>query len=137
MRDEEKSKIYGIKAENYFASILNKFGINHKFVDSWYDFLINKKYKVEVKSCQLTIKDGKSSTKKYRVGRFDFTEKKNRKKQFKGNIWIVFILRHENAFLFLGFVKAKKLNMERYIPLYDLRKLNLISFERWITKINK
>ena len=60
MKSHEQSRHYGMNAENYFKSILNKFGIESEFVDSWFDFLVNKKYKVEVKSCQLSVKDGTS-----------------------------------------------------------------------------
>lgn len=136
MRNEERSKVFGIKAENYFASLLNKNGIPHDFVDDWFDFIVNRKYKVEVKSCQLTVKEGKASQESFRSGRFDFTKQENREKQFDEDIWVAFVLRHENAFLLLGCLKAKKLNKKRYINLNDLRKLGVISFEKWLTKVN-
>jgi len=137
MKSHQQAKQYGLNAENYFASVLNKFGIEFKFVDSWFDFLVNKKYKVEVKSCQVSVKDGKKSVECYRIGRFDFTEKKNRKLQFKENIWIAFILRHESNFLLLGFTKAKHLKRKRYIALTGLRKISTINFDNWLLQINK
>jgi len=137
MRDSEQSKIYGIKAENYFASLLNKFGIMYDFVDDWFDFLVNKDFKIEVKSCQLTVKEGKASKHWYRIGRFDFTKKENREKQFNEDIWIAFVLRNDADFMILGFCKANKLEKRRYIPLNELRKLNIISFEKWLKEINK
>lgn len=137
MKDQEKSKVYGIKAENYFASLLNQVGIPHDFIDDWFDFIVNKKFKVEVKSCQLCVKDGKASTNHFRMGRFDFTKEENREKQYEENIWVCFVLRNEGDFMLLGFCQAKELDKKRYIPLNDLRKINLINFEKWIRKINK
>ena len=137
MKSHEQSKHYGMNAENYFKSILNKFGIESEFVDSWFDFLVNKKYKVEVKSCQLSVKDGKRSLEYYRPGRFDFTEEKNRKLQFRKNIWVAFILRHESNFLLLGFTRAKNLKKKRYVALTELRKISIINFGNWLLQINK
>lgn len=128
------SVILGMKAENYFASILNKLGIEHYFKDTWYDFLINKKIKIEVKSCQLSIKEKKD---KYRIGRFDFTKLENRKLQYKENIWCCFILRNKEDFLLLGFIKAKILKKRRYISLIELRKLKIIDLKTWLSIINK
>lgn len=137
MRDNEQSKIYGIRAENYFASLLSKFGIRFEFVDDWFDFLVNKEFKVEVKSCQLTVKEGKAIKNTYRSGRFDFTKKENREQQFNEDIWVAFVLRHDSEFLLLGFCKAQKLQKRRYIPINELRKLNILTFERWLKEINK
>lgn len=137
MKDQEQSKIYGMKSENYFASILNKFGIKYEFVNDWYDFLVNDDCKVEVKSCQLSIKNGKAKDAHYIPGRFDFTREENRENQFKENVWVAFILRHENEFMLLGFVRAKKLQKRRYIPLPELRKLNLVSFDNWLFQVNR
>lgn len=137
MRDKEQSKVYGIKAENYFASLLSKFGIRFEFVDDWFDFLVNKDFKVEVKSCQLTVKEGKASKHWYRSGRFDFTKEENREKQFNEDIWVAFVLRHDSDFLLLGLCNAKRLQKKRYIPLNELRKLNVINLEQWLKQINK
>lgn len=138
MKNHQQSKHYGMNAENYFASILNKFGIEFKFVgnNSWFDFLVNKKYKVEVKSCQISVKDGKRSVGCYRYGRFDFTKKKNRGLQFKENIWVAFILRHESDFLLLGFTKARHLKKKRYVVLTGLRKISIINFDNWLLQVN-
>ena len=137
MKSHEQSRHYGMNAENYFASVLNKFGIESEFIDSWFDFLVNKKYKVEVKSCQLSVKDGPRKKGYYRSGRFDFTEEKSRKLQFKENIWVAFILRHESDFLLLGFTRAKNLRKKRYINLTKLRKISIINFGNWLLQINK
>lgn len=131
-----KHKIYGVRAENFFASRLNELGIDYRFVDSWFDFLINKKIKVEVKSCQLCVRDGRACQGYHRIGRFDFTEEGSRIKQFKENIWICFILRHEGDFMLLGFAHAKKLKRKRYIALNEIRKLGLINISEWLIEIN-
>lgn len=121
-KDNGEQVRYGIKAENYFASLLSKSGIRFEFVDEWFDFLVNKDFKVEVKSCQLTVKEGRASKKQqhYRSGRFDFTKEESREKQFNEDIWIAFILRHEYAFMLLGFVNAKKLLKRRFIVGFQL-----------------
>ena len=124
----------GMRAENYFASVLNEKGIFYNFDDEWYDFMINKKVKVEVKSCQISIKD---MDKHYRPGRFDFTDEENRKKQYEEDIWVCLIVRHQEQFILLGFVKAKQLEMKRYLSLPNARGLHPISFEDWLKKINR
>ena len=136
MRSEQQAKHFGTNAENFFRSKLNKYGIHYTFEDSWFDFLINNKYKVEVKSCQLTIAD-KIEKNKFRQGRFDFTNETYRKLQFKENIWIAFILRHESDFLLLGFTRSKYLKMKRYIPLAELRKISVVPFHNWILRVNR
>lgn len=136
MRDEEQSKVYGVRAENYFASLLNRFGIQFEFVNDWFDFLVNKEHKVEVKSCQVSIKEGRKEETHFRCGRFDFTREENREKQFNENIWVAFVLRHDKDFMFLGFVRAQKLNKKRYVPISELRKLNLLTFENWLIETN-
>lgn len=137
MKSHEQSRHYGMNSENYFKSLLNKSGIESEFIDSWYDFLVNKKYKVEVKSCQLSVKDGRRGKGYYRSGRFDFTGKKNRKLQFRKNIWVAFILRHESEFLFLGFTRARNLKRKRYVTLTELRKISIINFDNWLLYVNK
>ena len=72
----------------------------------------------------------------YRSGRFHFTKKENREKQFKENIWVCFILRHNNEFI-IGFVRAKELKKKKCICLHKLRELKLISLENWVCEINK
>ena len=137
MNNHEQSKHFGMNAENFFASILNKCGIQFEFVDQWYDFLINNNFKVEVKSCQLSVKDGPRKKKHFRPGRFDFTNKESRELQFEENVWVAFILRNESEFLLLGFARARELEKKRYIPLINLRKIGILSFDHWFVQVNK
>ena len=131
---------YGIQAENYFASEMNRLGLNHKFINSWYDFIVEGKM-VEVKSCNLSVKQVKNWNNKkfteYRTGRFDFTNKDNRELQSKNNIWICFILRNNNDFMILGFTKARQLKKKRYICVHRLQDIKIISFNEWVCKICK
>ena len=120
-----------MKAENYFASKMSESGLNFSFEDEWFDFMVNN-HKVEVKSCQPSVKQGYG----FRAGRFDFTKKSSREKQFNENIWICLILNHEEEFMILGFVRARDLNKKRYIALSNIRKLNLLSLREWIGEIN-
>jgi len=123
----------GMKSENFFAATLNEKGIFYNFDDDWYDFTVCK-VKVEVKSCQISVKD---NDKIYRPGRFDFTNEENRQKQFDENIWVCFIARHHDQFILLGFVRAQKLEMKRYISLPQVRKLSPLSLEDWLKKVNR
>ena len=132
----ENPKRGGMKAENYFKSRLNALGIESEFVDKWFDFLVNKEIKVEVKSCQLQVRDGAIKDSHYRLGRFDFTKEESREKQYDENVWVVFILREGDEFLILGVVRAQQLNKARYIPLNKIRQLNPMSFQDWIHQIN-
>lgn len=131
---------YGIRAENYFSSRMNELGIQHNYINSWYDFIVEGQM-VEVKSCELSIKQTKKKGKKrietYRSGKFHFTEEKNRDLQYKGNIWVCFILRHENDFIILGFTRAKNLKKRKHICVHSLKKLKMISLNHWIGKIIK
>jgi len=131
---------YGIRAENYFSSQLNELGLENKYINDWYDFIVEGE-KVEVKSCELSIKQTKKKGRKrietYRSGRFHFTEKKNRKLQYNHNIWVCFILRHVNDFIILGFIRAKKLKMRKHLCVHTLKKLKLISLNQWVGKIIK
>jgi len=145
---------YGLNAENYFHSKMNKFGLKVSHDDSWYDFMVNK-HKVEVKSCALFVQNKKSkkpqqvATKKssqvktkgkevhYRSGRFHFTEEKNRLQQFKENIWVCFIVRHNEEYIILGFTKAKNLKKKPEITLSQLGKYKLVKMDKWLIEINR
>ena len=98
MTEEHVNVVAGMKAENYFSSIMNQKGLPHTLIDDWYDFEVCGQ-KVEVKSCRISTKDGEV----FRPGRFDFTCKFNREKQYNENIWICFIVRHYDQFIILGF----------------------------------
>jgi len=130
---------YGIKAQNYFIKVMNEIGLKYKFDDLWYDFTVEGE-KVEVKSCQLSIKQTKKNEKKkgkkrrvtYRSGKFHFTEKKNRILQYKNDIWVCFILRHNYNFMILGFVKAKKLKKCKHICIHNLMKIGMVGLNEWV-----
>lgn len=136
----------GMKAENFFSSVLNSVGLYHQFDNDWYDFRVGNSamdcaHKVEVKSCQLTIaKLGSEEHKGYRVmcGRFDFTSKGNRENMLKENIWIAFVLRYHQQFMLLGFVRAKSLPIgkgdvpQRYLRLNAIRSLRPKDLDDWL-----
>lgn len=124
----------GLKAENFFASKMNSSGLKFSFEDEWFDFIVQG-CKVEVKSCELTVKQKVGKQDCFRCGRFDFTNEVNRDFQFEENIWVCFIMRHKNDFLLLGFCKAKELNKKRYITLHSLSKIKLVNMEKWLKQI--
>lgn len=128
------NKEKGIKAENYFASRMNQLGLKYSFIDGWYDFNVENN-RVEIKSCILTVKQKNNKKERLRHGRFDFTRKEHREKQFKDNIWICFILRHEEDFMLLGFCRARELKKKRYIAINHLRRIKLLSLNQWIGRI--
>lgn len=125
----------GIKAENFFASLLNARGIQYNYINTWYDYVVwnnqEKLHKVEVKSCKLTTKQGKG----YRAGRFNFYPQKEREAIFKENIWVCFVLRYQEQFVLLGFCRAKELENKRWINMHQLDKYGIISFDKWIKEI--
>lgn len=130
----------GLKAEDYFLTKLSEKEIPYDYVNEWYDFLINKKHKVEVKSCQLTIRH--TTDYGWRIGRFDFTNEENREQQYKENIWICLIIRHQDQFLFYGFLKAKEIwnkrmnkKLSRYLTIHKARSLKPITFNEWISRV--
>ncbi len=126
------NKEAGILAENYVMSLLNQKGIPYVYVDDWYDLdVINEK--VEIKSCQLSIKDKKN---KLRMGRFDFTNKDTRDRQYEENIWVCFVVRQGTEFILIGFVRARELEKERYINLHKVREYNPHSLNLWLNLIN-
>ncbi len=136
------NKECGMKAENFLMSRLNALGIPHVFVDDWYDFDILGQ-KVELKSCRISIKAESRRNKRkgivndYRIGRFDFTSEENRQKQSLENIWICFIVRHQEQFMILGLCRARECEQRRYITIHNTRELRLISLEEWIRKHNQ
>lgn len=125
----------GLKAENFFISVLNSKGINYIYIDDWFDFEILGQ-KVELKSCKISVKQPKKRKVRFRAGRFDFTKLENREKQFNENVWICFMVTHENQFMILGLCRAKELNKKRYISLTALRSFKPISLDDWIKKYN-
>lgn len=131
-----RNNYYGLTAENYFLSRMNSLGLETKQNRTWYDFEVNN-HKVEVKSCALFVKQKKDKTTKYRSGRFHFTEPENRENQFKENIWVCFITRHNDDFLILGFVRAKNLQKKPKITLSQLGKYRLVPMDKWLIQINK
>ena len=139
--NEHKHNYYGLKAENFFSTSLFKLGIHCKKVPKeWYDFLVYGQ-KVEVKSCQLSVKQprkrrGDNGKLNYRPGRFDFTEESNRELQYDENIWVCFIARNNEDFMILGFVRAEELNKKRYVCINKLRELNLLSLNAWMGRIS-
>lgn len=125
----------GLKAENYFHALMNNKGIPVIFRDDWYDFEIYEGVKVEVKSCQLTIKDCAAKENAWRIGRFDFTKEENREQQYKENIWVCLIVRHREQFILYGFVKARAINKERYLSLHQARELKPLEFDEWLQRV--
>lgn len=127
----------GMQGENYFASILNSRGIENLYVNSWYDYLVNNEKKVEVKSCELIVKNNiKKRNVVHRMGQFIFKLKEAYEQIVKENIWICFVIRHKEQFMILGFCRAKDLPPGmRSISLSNIPKCNLISLDDWLKEI--
>jgi len=126
-----KEKLKGKIGEKFFEKILKKRRVKFEKINSWYDYSVLGN-KVEIKSCNLSIKHTDNSYHVWRSGRFDFTSFFNRTKQFDENVWIVFIVRYHEQCIVLGAIKAKELNKCRYISLHKIRELNLYQFKVWI-----
>lgn len=119
----------GLRGENNFVAELNKAGIPYTSIDTWYDFEVLGQ-KVEVKSCKISIKNGKHN----KIGRFDFTDENNRQKQYDSNIWVCFIIRRHEKYIILGLTKAKKLNKKRYVSIHEAIQTNPTPLEEWLEK---
>ena len=141
----------GMKSEWFFCDLLKEKGIAYTFTNDWYDFLVKDK-KVEVKSCQLSIKKGKNYKKyignkgksgKYTVGKFDFKDEEQRERLIKENVWICLIVRHklknsidnENQFIVYGFIRAEQLSNKRLLSIHQARDLEPISFEDGVLEL--
>lgn len=114
--------------EDFFTLCMEKEGLKCDYKNDWYDFLVEG-VKVEVKGARPSIKDGNSYG--YRIGRFDFTDTENRRKQWDNNVWIAFIIRHEKQCILYGFCKAEAINGMRYVSIHGARKLGLLNLEEW------
>lgn len=133
-------KVAGMKSEWFFCDLLRAKGIAYIFENDWYDFLVKGIYKVELKSCQISIKKNGERNKKgksgYAIGRFDFTNEDNLKQAIKENIWIGLVVRHKEQFIMYGFIKAEKLkNRKRYLTIHQARDLKPLSFEDWVLEL--
>ncbi len=120
---------HGIIAEKFFSEILYSNGISFKFVDKWYDYMIEDRIKCELKSCTMTILNGNKTG--YKIGRFDFTDEDNRQKLIDNNVWIALVVRHHYQCILIGFVPGEKLNGNRYISLHEAKTLHPIPFTTW------
>lgn len=132
--EQDHVKRFGIKAENYFLSLMNAKGVPCVFRDEWYDFQVYNDVLVEVKSCQLSVAD--KNDKNYRVGRFDFNNKEETRDLLsQHNAWVCLIVRHNDQFLLLGFVRARSLNKKRYLRVHHVRNFKPLDFETWHQQI--
>lgn len=147
------SNKHGKIAEEYFSRLLHSNGIEFRFVDDWYDYLVSKSrqpepepvdadavgsswIKVELKSCRLSIRGtikekGKKIKEYYRIGQFDFTSEENRERLKAENVWVALVVRHNRDCLFYGFVRASEFNGHRYVTLHSLRDKNVVNFNDW------
>jgi len=130
-------KLFGTEAENYFAAQMHKCGVDITHKDSVYDFLVNE-IEVEVKSTLLYHRNGCSGTS---IGHFDFTGEDQRIHIHENKTWVCLIIRHDNQFLILGFIRGDNLwrgsiSSKRYFSIKELKdSMHLISFDEWIRKV--
>lgn len=124
-------------SEAYFERLMAQCNLDCMYIDDWYDYQVEGKIKVEVKSCRISVRHISNNLEGYRIGRFDFTDLDHREKQFKENIWVCLIVRHREECLLYGFVKAKQLNKTRYISLHKARELDPFNLDEWVEEIKK
>lgn len=60
----------------------------------------------------------------------------NRENQYQDNIWIALIARSESDYMIVGFIRARQLNMKRYLALSVVRRYALVSWDDWVRMIN-
>jgi len=129
----------GKEAEYLVIDEFDKLGYEVSFDNSWYDLKIvkgNIKHYIEIKSTNLILNNGLNCN--TIMGRFDFTEIKNRRLQRKHNVTLCFVVIIKDSFQILGFSSSKTINAERYVTLKDLicnHKLkNVESYSRFLER---
>ncbi len=122
----------GFKGEAYFRKVMLEYGNNVKFIDKYYDFLVNDKIKVEVKTCRLTVSNGNKQK-----GIYQFTRPLNRDLQVRNDVWVCFIVYHRDQFIIQGFVKAKNLHKKKYVSIISASKHHLKTLLEFIILCNE
>lgn len=134
------NKISGGEAESLFVQKINECAdLRTCYVDAHYDFDVwddvtkEKIARVEVKSCHLFHKDGNG---RFKIGRFDFTNKESFDKMKQENVFVCFILfTTETDKVILGFAPATAIQQKRYINFSQIPNLKPITFEQFIKTI--
>lgn len=75
------------------------------YLDDWIDIEV-KGIKLEIKSCQLRVKNGKIKSKV--AGRFRMHDE-HYIKQIEENVWFGFCITHADQVMLLGFLQAKNM----------------------------
>lgn len=127
----EKNK--GFDVESYVVNLFEDNGFSVRVVDSYYDLEVYKNgvtQYIEIKSCNFQVSNGKN---KKMYGRFDFTNKSNRERQYKEKLIICFVVVMGEEMNFMGLLNARNLYKRRYIPLGEVmtrkRCLSLQEYE--------
>lgn len=127
----EHPKNLGMMAEQFVMDEIEEHGVAVVNVNSWYDLEVGpRKVKVEVKSAELSVRNGmkpksKQAEHQRTIGRFDFTEQENRTSHRKEDVWYCFVLRHRDACMILGFLRAKQFaSRKRYVGVHDVCRKN-------------
>lgn len=128
-----KSKFYVKKVNTYFDIMIYSQEMGFDMIDR----------KIEVKSCEFIVKNGRANINQYRYnkvtyGRFNFTKKENRVMQRKDNVDVCFVLHIDNTYHILGFVKAKTLNAKQYVTIPQLiTKFRLKQLDNYISELGE
>lgn len=116
-------------------------GLECWFDDTYYDFRVGKNQtgnieKVEVKSCQISIKSSyHKGDVRYSIGRFDFL-KDNVEAQFEDNVWICLLLRWKEEYMVMGFIRARDCNKKRHISIHEAHSMDSMSLEYFISRLS-
>ena len=122
----------GVNSENFFKSFLGK---NKKIkgfeqIHQPFDFLVNFKHYVEVKSCKLYVNQ-KKDVPTFSHGCYECWNKSQLKKLHDQDVWICFIIQHEGQFIIQGFLKSKDLPNQRKLTISKVQHLNLKSAKQF------
>ncbi len=119
----------GKQGEDYFQTLCDKYGLSYEKANTWYDFNVAGQ-KVEVKSCQLVVKNNPT---RYKTGRWDFTNASQRTQLRDANATVCLLVQHGNQYMVYGFVPAKEIK-QRYLSIPKARTLETITLEEWVEK---
>jgi len=124
--------IDGVKSEDFFEDFIinNLSNINIKRIHNPFDFIVGSIY-IEVKSAKLYVSQSKNKA-KFQHGKYEFWNIKQLQKAKKKNVWICFIIQHDQEFIIHGFLKSKYLTNSRVITINSIQKLPLKSKKQFI-----
>ena len=129
----------GRTAELFLLDKLRDRGLEvEHFPKRYYDIMINKHTKLEVKSCLLSVRQkGRNNKDSWRAGRF-IIPKEQLTKLKKNKVWICFIIRFKHNCMILGISPPNFITpITKYIRYCELRTEPLLDLDQFVNIVKK